>query len=188
MSKFYSAVFHIKEKNCRNLSSTLDNKQKLIKTSSFHQNTEIFLLAAPHSSRINLSFFSSKQNTKKDSIVRILLEDNEALHDRRQRRVLFRGQLGSLAVRQQDRRGVSLESGDGFRFSGLPDNVHRLSDSDGDRKGTAVFVEGDEHARLDGRGQAVEKVVRLAEDGRLDVEETDDCREKSGDCDRSHQL
>ena len=53
-----------------------------------------------------------------------------------------------------------------------------------------MLVEGDEHARLDGRGDAVEQVVRLAhrQDGLLDVDEAKDGCQKSGDRNRRHEL
>ena len=121
-------------------------------------------------------------------IIWIFLEDDKSLHDGSVREVLLRRQLGSFAVGQENRRCMSLESGDCFRFAGLAYNINSLADSDRDRQGLADLVEGDEHSRLHGRGQAVQKVVRFAQDGRLDVEEADDCAQESSDCDWRHQL
>lgn len=56
----------------------------------------------------------------------IFLEDDEALHDGREGRVLVGGQLGSLTVGQQDGGGVGLEAGDGLGLAGLANHVHRL--------------------------------------------------------------
>ena len=106
------------------------------------------------------------------SIVGVLLQDDKSLHDGRDGQVLLRGQLGPLAARQQHRRGVRLEAGDGLGLAGLPDHVDGLADAHADRERAELVVEGDQHPRLHGRRQRVEEVVALAEDCGLDVEET----------------
>lgn len=59
-------------------------------------------------------------------IVGIFPQDAETFHDGCERDVLFGGQFGPFAHRQQDRSGVRLESGDGLRLTGLAHDVDGL--------------------------------------------------------------
>ena len=111
------------------------------------------------------------KNTTRPSEVGVLLEDDESLHDGRDGEVLLGGQLGALTRGQQDRRGVRLEAGDGLGLAGLAHHVHGLTHAHAHRQRVELLIESDEHARLHGGGQRVEQVVRLAQDGGLDVEE-----------------
>ncbi len=56
----------------------------------------------------------------------VLAQDDEALEDGCDREVLLCGQLRSLTVSQQHRRGVSLEACDGFGFAGLTHHIYSL--------------------------------------------------------------
>ena len=67
---------------------------------------------------------------------------------------------------------MRLKAGDCLRFAGLPDDVDCLAHSDGNGQRPQLFVERDQHPWLHRRRQRVEEVVALAEDCRLDVEET----------------
>ncbi len=58
---------------------------------------------------------------------------------------------------------------DGFGFARLSHHVYGLSHSDGDGQRHQVRVEGDQHARLHRRRQAVQQVVRLPQNGRLGI-------------------
>jgi hypothetical protein len=58
-----------------------------------------------------------------------LPQDDEALHDGGEGRVLLGGELGPLPVRQEDRRRVGLEAGDGLGVAGLADDVHGHADA-----------------------------------------------------------
>ena len=108
------------------------------------------------------------------SVVWILLQDYEPLHDGRDGQVLLRGELGPLSAGEQHGRGVRLEAGDGLGLARLPDHVDGLADPHADRQRAQLVVEGDQHARLHGRRQRVEEVVALAQDGGLDVEEAEE--------------
>ena len=106
------------------------------------------------------------------SIVWVLLQDDKALHDGRDGQVLVGSKLGPLSAREQHRRGVRLEAGDGLGLARLPDHVDGLADAHAHRQRSELVVEGHQHPRLHGRRQRVEEVVALAEDCGLDVEET----------------
>ena len=83
---------------------------------------------------------------------------------------------------------MCLESGDGLGLTGLPDNVHGLSDADGHREGSELLVEGDQHPGRDGGGQGVEEVVRLGQDGLFDVEEPEEASHQAGHRHGGHEL
>lgn len=56
----------------------------------------------------------------------VFAQDDEALEDGCDGEVLLCGQLRSLAVSQQHRCGVSLETCDGFGFPGLTHHIYSL--------------------------------------------------------------
>ena len=89
---------------------------------------------------------------------------------------------------EQNRSGVCLKPGDGLGFSSLANHINSLSNTNRNWEGLTILVEGDQHSGLDGRCKAVEKVMRLAQDGGLDVQEADNCCQKSGDGYWRHQL
>ena len=89
---------------------------------------------------------------------------------------------------EQNRSCMCLKSGDSLGLSSLANHINSLSNANRNWEGLTIFVEGDQHSGLDGSREAVEKVVGLAQDGGLDVQEADNCCQKSGDGYRGHQL
>ena len=89
---------------------------------------------------------------------------------------------------EQNRSGMCLKPGDGLGFSSLANHINSLSNANRNWEGLTILVEGDQHSGLDGRRKAVKKVVGLAQDGGLDVQEADNCCQKSSDGYWGHQL
>merc|ERR1719412_1537988 len=84
------------------------------------------------------------------SVVWILLQDYEPLHDGRDGQVLLRGELGPLSAGEQDGRGVRLEAGDGLWLARLPDHVDGLADAHADRQRAQLVEEAEKAAHESG--------------------------------------
>lgn len=56
----------------------------------------------------------------------VLLQDDEAFHDGRERNIFFGGEFRPLAVRQKDRGRVRLEARDRLGLARLAHDIHRL--------------------------------------------------------------
>ncbi len=91
---------------------------------------------------------------------------------RRQRRRQARGAPAH-------RRVVRLEARDGLWLAGLRHHVDGRADSAGHGQQLALLVQGHEHARLHGGGQAVEQVRLLAAQRGLDVEPRHEHRQQA---------
>ena len=74
-------------------------------------------------------------------VVRVLAQDYEVLHDLCLAQVLLSRELGTLALSNEYRRVVSLETGDLLGLAGLTDSVDSIANSDLGLHGLQVFVQ-----------------------------------------------
>ena len=82
-------------------------------------------------------------------VVGVRSQDQEVLDDWGLRQVLFRGELGPLALPDEHGCVMSLEASDSLRFARLADRIDRVADSDLRLDRLQLLVECDEHARVD---------------------------------------
>jgi hypothetical protein len=88
-------------------------------------------------------------------IVGVRAEEHEVLHHGCLRNEFLGCELSSLALRDENGGVVSLETGYFFRFSRLTDGVNGLSNTHLSFDWFHVFVESDDHARVDTQGKVV---------------------------------
>ena len=74
-------------------------------------------------------------------VVRVLAQDYEVLHDLCLAQVLLSRELGTLALSNEHRRVVSLETGDLLGLAGLTDSVDSIANSDLGLHWLQVFVQ-----------------------------------------------
>mmetsp|Transcript_34896 Transcript_34896/g.39573 ORF Transcript_34896/g.39573 Transcript_34896/m.39573 type:complete len:253 (-) Transcript_34896:1345-2103(-) len=92
-------------------------------------------------------------------VVRVFLQNNEVLQNRRNRQIFVSCQLCSVAERKQDRGVVSLEACDTFGVTGLSDNIDCGSDTNRNGNRFQFFVYSYQHSGVHGGGQEVQRVV-----------------------------
>jgi hypothetical protein len=102
-------------------------------------------------------------------VVWVFAQYDKVLHNLSLAEVFLRGELSSLLLADQDWGVMSLETSDLLGLAGGADGVNCVSNSDLCLDWLEAFIESNQHARVDRKGQVIQEVVVFSDDEGLHI-------------------